>query len=229
MRIESGLGAKVFGAAALAGLALLAGMSAAMAQPQWNYDQELTRRGWDQRDRNAVKLCQDRAEQLVDNAGGQSARVNRVIGIDKKNDRATVALDMSAYWRHGVRNSRVSCEVNFSGANRVTNFDPGNLLDRPGGGGGGGPGGGGGNGGGGRPPIGGGAGPAWQADRAREACRNQAEQQGYRFDQYTQTSQNRNGYQVTMQLRRQDRRIYADCNYDVDRRQAVLLNVGRSM
>lgn len=215
MRIGSGLGALALGC-----LVLLGVMAAAQAQPQWNYDQELSRRGWDQRDRNAVKLCHDRAEQLVDDAGGSSARINRVLGIDKKNDRATVSMDMSAYWRHGVRNARVTCEVNFSGSNRVTNFDPGNLLNRPGGGGGGG-----------RPPIGGGAGPqpGWQADRAREACRNQAQDQGYRFDQFLETNANRNGYRVTLQLRRQDRRVYADCDYNTDRRQAVLLNVGRSM
>jgi hypothetical protein len=117
----------------------------------------------------------------------------------------------------------MDCTVNFRGSNRVTAFRHDGLDQRPGGGGGGDWGGSGGSWGGG----GGGGGGNWR-DRAVLACQNEARRQGFSVKDVFDIKEHRKRYDMAMLLEKRRERVYADCRYEVDERQARLGNVGRS-
>jgi hypothetical protein len=71
-------------------------------------------------------------------------------------------------------------------------------------------------------------GNAGSSRRAVLACRNEARRQCCSVRDVFDVEEHRKRFDVVMLLERQRERIYANCRYDVEDREARLGNVGRS-
>jgi hypothetical protein len=177
-----------------------------------------------QRREQAIALCTDYAGRIVKDAGGRGARLDRLQKARADDDKWRIEAYVEARWADSRNPKRfMDCTVNFRGSNRVTAFRHDGLDQRPGGGGGGDWGGSGGSWGGG----GGGGGGNWR-DRAVLACQNEARRQGFSVKDVFDIKEHRKRYDMAMLLEKRRERVYADCGYEVDERQARLGNVGRS-
>lgn len=219
---RSGLGAAV-GIGVLGVIAAL-GTAAALSDG----DDDRSGGGDQQRRREqAVALCTDYAGGIVKKAGGRGARLDRLKRTDRDGDKWRVEAYMEARWPNQSNPTKFTdCTVNFRGSNRVVSFRHDGLDQRPGGGGGWGGGGWGGSGGTGGGGSWGGGGN--YRDRAMLACQNEARRQGYSVRDVFDIKEHRKRFDMAMALQRNRDRVYADCRYDVEDREARLRNVGRS-
>jgi hypothetical protein len=123
---------------------------------------------------------------------------------------------MEARWEGQDNPTRfIDCTVNFEGNNRVARFRHDGLDEPPRRGGGGG-------------SYGHGDNDRQWRDRAVLACENEAKRRDFKVRDVFDIAHHRGGYEMAMQLERNRERVYADCRYDVDARDARLGNIGRS-
>lgn len=217
VRGQAGGGVSAGTAIGVIGAIAALGTVAALAAGGGNDDNRSSNSG--KREDQAISICTDYANRIVKDAGGRGARLERVKRTRRDGDKWQVEAYMQARWPNANNPTKFAdCTVNFAGNNRVTRFRHDGLDEPPrGSGGGSGWGGGGSSGGDGN----------WR-ERAVLACQNEAKRRDFKVRDVFDISQHRGGYDMAMLLEHKRERVYADCRYKVDDREARLSNVGRS-
>ncbi|MEZ5864074.1 MAG: DUF3011 domain-containing protein [Geminicoccaceae bacterium] len=172
------------------------------------------------REDQAISLCTDYASDIVKDAGGRGARLDRVKRTRQSGDNWVVEAYVEARWPDASSPKKfIECQVAFSGNNRVTRFRHDGLDERPRGGSGGG-------------SIGHGNNDRDWRERAVAACKNEAQRADYKVRDVTNLDQNRHGFTMEMQLERKEHgnreRFRANCEYDTGNRDAQLRHIDRS-
>ncbi len=171
------------------------------------------------REDQAISLCTDYANQVVRDAGGRGARLDRVKRTHRDGDKWQVEAYMEARWPDQKNPTRfIDCTVNFEGSNRVAKFRHDGLDDPPRRGGGGG-------------SHGHGDNDRQWRDRAVLACENEAKRRDFKVRDVSDISHHRRGYDMVLRLeqkRHGDReRFNAECRYDTNRQEAWLDNISQ--
>lgn len=176
--------------------------------------------GSSRREDQAISLCTDYANDIVKDAGGRGARLDRVKRARGSGDTWEVEAYVEARWPNTDNPKKfIECQVAFSGSNRVTRFRHDGLDERPRGGWGGG-------------SVGHGDSDRNWRDRAVAACKTEAQRADYKVRDVSNLDQHRQRFTMEMQLERKRHgnreRFRADCEYDIGNREARLRHVDRS-
>jgi hypothetical protein len=166
------------------------------------------------REREAVDLCVDRAEELVRDRerGRGDVEVDEIVRAEEEDDEVEVQGYLRVADRDGDRREAwLDCTVDFQGENEITEFDEDGLLrslryDRE------------------RDRDRGYRGRSRRGDAredARGACRELAEEQGYELVDVADRDRTDRGARLDLNLRRDNgRRFTATCVYNENRDEA---------
>jgi hypothetical protein len=186
----------------------LLGAAAPLALLAWGAGDARAQQRLEGRERDAVEMCVDRAEDIVRDREGSrgEVEVDEIVRAEEDDDEVEVQGYLRVYDRGGDRREAwLDCVVDFQGDNEITEFDEDGLLrslryDRE------------------RDRDRGYRGRERRGDErqdARSACRELAEEQGYELVDVTDRDRTERGARLDLRLRRENgRRFEATCVYN---------------